>query len=309
MFLDGLAGVVMIMAGGVLYYPFTKVICKVTQTPLAEGYYDSMTNLWDNKEPVRMRLFYCIKEGMAHFVSKDENIYPYPVIWAVNGILFCVCVYLAVRLVKQCRSIGAVGWLLMIGLAAVLPFAANMMRLLNTSVHDLMVYAIWLLYLMPLLLWKWTAADKPSGRVYSLILVLLAFIVFADVQTNNAVYVKKEAESKATLALMTEIMTQVHQVEGYVPGKTGVTFIGQVSNVLQEVPGTEQLKGISGCNKSSAITYEGTYQAYFDNVMLQDVNVVFDGSIKEKREIAMMPSYPQKGYVKMVDDVVVIKLE
>ncbi|MCI8521668.1 MAG: hypothetical protein HFI62_00515 [Lachnospiraceae bacterium] len=308
-FRDGLAGIGMITAGGVIYYPFTKVVCKLTQTTLAEGYYDSMTNLWDNKEPVRMRLLYCLKEGMTHFMSKDENIYPYPIIWAANGILFCVCCYLAVRLVKQCHAMRAVGWLLMSGLVAALPFAANMMRLLNPSVHDLMVYAIWLLYLMPLLLWKWTAQGKSSGKIYSLILVVLSFLVFADVQTNNAVYVKKETESKATLALMTEIMAQVHQVEGYVPGKTGVTFIGQVSNVLREVPGTEPLKGISGCNKSCAITYEGTYQAYFDNVMLQDVKVIWDGSIQEKQEIALMPSYPRKGYVKMVDDIVVIKLE
>lgn len=308
-FRNGMVSVGMIAVGGILYYPFMKLVCKWTQTPLAEGYYDSVTNLWDNKEPVWMRLFYCLKEGMTHFVAKDESIYPYPVIWAVNGILFSICLYLVLRLIRQCRSMSMDGWLLLVLLAAVLPFAANMMRLLNTSVHDLMVYAIWFLYLIPLLLWKWTVHSKPKERIYSLVLILLSFVVFADIQTNNAVYVKKEIESKATSALMTEVMTQVGQVEGYVPGETGVTFVGQMSNVLQDLPGTERLKGISGCNKSSAITYEGTYQAYFDHVMLRNVKVVFDGSIPEKEEVQGMPAYPQKGYVKMVDNVVVVKLE
>lgn len=308
-FRNGMASVGMIAAGGALYYLLTKVICKLAKTPLAEEYYDSVTNLWDNKEPVWRRLVYCIKEGVTHFVSKDESIYPYQVIWAVNGILFGTCLYLMVLLLRQCRSMCVGGWLLLILLAATLPFAANMMRLLNTSVHDLMVYALWFLYLIPLLLWKWTAPARPVRRIYSLILVSLSFIVFANIQTNNAVYVKKEVESKATSALMTEIMTQVNQVEGYVPGETEITFVGEMSSVLREVPGTERLKGITGCNKSSAITYEETYQAYFDHVMLRDVKVIFDERLPEEEEVQMMPSYPQKGYVKMVNDIVVIKLE
>ena len=109
--------------------------------------------------------------------------------------------------------------------------------------------------------------------------------------------------------MMTEIMAEVEQTEGYEPGKTGITFVGQLSNLLQEVPGTERIKGISGCNKSSAITYEETYQAYFDYVMLRDVKVVFDGQIRGAQEVQRMPSYPQKGYVQRVEDVVVIKLE
>lgn len=308
-FQDGMASLGMLLSGGIVYYLFTKVMCSFMDTPLAEGYYDSVTNLWDNREPVWLRLRYCIKEEMTHFFSKDENIYPYPVIWAVNGILFALCLYLVVCLIKKYRSLGKGEWLLLILLVTALPFAANLMRLLNTDVHDLMVYAVWLLYLVPLLLLKWTAKEKPFTGLCGLVLFFLSFIVFANIQTDNAVYVKKEVESKATLSLMTEIMAEGEQTEGYEPGKTGITFVGQLSNLLQEVPGTERIKGISGCNKSSAITYEETYQAYFDYVMLRDVKVVFDGQIRGAQEVQRMPSYPQKGYVQRVEDVVVIKLE
>ena len=63
-----------------------------------------------------------------------------------------------------------------------------MMRLLNTSVHDLMVYAVWLLYLLPLLLWKWTSKENAADRtVHAFIVILLSFIVFSYIQTDNAV--------------------------------------------------------------------------------------------------------------------------
>lgn len=315
-FWDGVAGIGMIGVGGLLYYILTKAVCSLAGTPLAEGYYDSMTNLWDNRESVPHRMIACIKEGMTHFFAKDESIYPYPVIWAVDALLIFLCVCLFIRLVRQKDfwhgEVGKAEWLLFALLAGALPFAAYMMRLLNTAVHDLMVYAVWLLYLLPLLLWKRTARGTAGDRkIYCCIVAMLGFIIFEDIQTDNAVYVKKKVEAGATLSLMTEIMAQIDQTEGYVPGETPVTFVGQVSEILQEVPGTERVKGISGCNKTSAITYEGTYQAYFENVMLRDVEVVFgsDAGNLPEAEIARMPAYPQAGYVQLVGDVVVVKLQ
>ncbi len=308
-FQDGCAGVGMIAAGGIVYYFLMKLVCGMAETPLAEGEYDSLTNLWDNQEPVLRRLAACLKEAATHFFAKDENIYPYQAVWAVNLLIGCVCVYLAVRLVRQKRAVLQKGeWLLLVLLTAVLPFAAYMMRLLNPHVHDLMTYAVWLLYLIPLLLWKWTSGEKISDRKgYGVTVVLLFLIVFSYIQTDNAVYVKKEVESKATLSLMTEVMALVEQTEDYVPGETAVTFVGDISEVLQEIPGTDRVKGVSGCNKTAAITYKETYQPYFDHVMLRKVNVVFDGMTEEKPETAQMPSYPQEGYVQMVDQVVVVK--
>lgn len=155
-FRDGCAGVGMIAAGGIFYYFLMKLVCGLAGTPLAEGYYDSVTNLWDNQESIPKRLIYCLKEEITHFFAKDENMYPYQVVWIVNILIFGLCICLAALLVRQNRrGFGKGEWLLLVALAAVLPFAAYMMRLLNPHVHDLMTYAVWLLYLIPLLLWKW----------------------------------------------------------------------------------------------------------------------------------------------------------
>lgn len=329
-FWDGCASLGMIGVGGIVYYVLMKLVSGLVETPLAEGYYDSVTNLWDNAEPIRMRLHYCLKEAATHFFAKDENIYPYQAVWAVNILILGVCLCLVLLLVKRLWGSFAIrDWLLLLFLAAVLPFAAYMMRLLNPHVHDLMVYAVWLLYLLPLLLWRWVfgnadGKEQKAGeagkdrddkrrqgmsvgwKLYGATAVLLSFIIFSYIQTDNAVYVKKEVESKATLSLMTEVVAQIDQVQGYVPGETAVTFVGDISKVLQEIPGTDRVKGVSGCNKPTSITYPGTYQAYFDNILLRDVKVVFEGA-QEKPEVLEMPCYPQAGYVQMVDSVVVVK--
>lgn len=316
-FRDGMAGVGMLAAGGAGYYFLMKFVCALAGMPLAKGYYDSVTNLWDNRESVAERIVHCLKEEATHFFAKDENVYPYQLIWTVNCLIGCVCICLALRLVRQKRNEWSKGeWALLALLTVALPFAAYMMRLLNLHVHDLMVYSVWLLYLVPVLLGKWTVRGDGSIRrqrtavdtaFHAVTAVFLSFIIFSCIQTDNAVYVKKRVESEATLSLMTEAMTLVDQTEGYVPGETAVTFVGDIADVMQELPGTDRVKGISGCNKSAAITYKETYQAYFDHVMLRDVKVVFEDTVKEEAESLRMPAYPQAGYVQMVDQTVVVK--
>lgn len=100
-FWDGVSGAGMLAVGGGIYYILMKAVCRLAGTTLAEGYYDSVTNLWDNQENVWQRMVSCIKEELTHFLSKDENIYPYPIIWTVNILLFGVCACLATRLVRQ----------------------------------------------------------------------------------------------------------------------------------------------------------------------------------------------------------------
>lgn len=156
-FRDGMAGVGMLAAGGAGYYFLMKFVCALAGMPLAKGYYDSVTNLWDNRESVAERIVHCLKEEATHFFAKDENVYPYQLIWTVNCLIGCVCICLALRLVRQKRNEWSKGeWALLALLTAALPFAAYMMRLLNLHVHDLMVYSVWLLYLVPVLLGKWT---------------------------------------------------------------------------------------------------------------------------------------------------------
>lgn len=325
-FRDGCAGIGMLIAGGIVYYVLMKIVCGLVETPLAEGYYDSVTNLWDNQEPVIQRLRYCLQEAATHFFAKDENIYPYQVVWGVNILILAACFCLVFCLLRKIwGSFTWREWGLLLLLAAALPFAAYMMRLLNPHVHDLMVYSVWLLYLLPVLLWKWvffgeereevSAADSggrkgtaAAGYFYGVLAVSLSFIIFSYIQTDNAVYVKKEVESKATLSLMTEVMSEVDRMEGYVPGETPVTFVGDIAKVLQALPGTDRVKGVSGCNKPTSITYPGTYQAYFDHILLRDVRVDFDGAPnQEDEEVMQMPAYPQTGYVKLVDQSVVVK--
>ena len=308
-FQDGCAGAGMIAAGGIVYYILMLLSSILSYVPLLEGKHDSVTNLWDNQETILQRALYCLKEAITHFFAKDENIYPYPVIWAANFLIGCVGICLAVCLVRQIRGELQKGeWLLLALLVVALPFAAYMVRLLNPYVHDLMVYSVWLLYMFPILLSKWTyKCNWRWGKYSGAVVILISFILFSLIQTDNAVYVKKRVESEATLSLMTEVMAEVERTEGYVPGETELIFAGDITKILRPMPGMDRIKGISGNNKPTAIVDPNIYQEYFNHVMLRKANFIYEKDAGKWQEVQKMPAYPQAGYVRMVDGIVVVK--
>lgn len=308
-FRDGCVGAGMVGVSGIVYYLLMKISSSLSVVPLLEGKHDSVTNLWDNQETILQRVVYCLKEAVTHFFAKDENIYPYPVVWAANFLIGCASLCLVVCLVRKLRGELKTGeWLLMALLVAVLPFAAYLVRLLNPYVHDLMVYSVWLLYLLPILLSRWTyQCNGRWGRYSGAIVILLSFILFSYIQTDNAVYVKKQVESEATLSLMTEVMSEVERTEGYVPGETELIFVGDITQILQPLPGMERITGISGTNKPTAIVDPNIYQEYFNHVMLRKANFVYEEDAKKWTEVQEMPAYPQAGYVRMLDGTVVVK--
>lgn len=309
-FRDGCAGAGMVGASGIVYYILMKISSSLSAVPLLEGKHDSVTNLWDNQETILQRVFYCLKEALTHFFAKDENIYPYPMVWAANFLIGCASLCLAVCLIRKIGGELKKGdWLLLVLLLAALPFASYLVRLLNPYVHDLMVYSVWLLYLLPLLLRKWTDKRvwRGVGGCCAAIVVLLSFILFSYIQTDNAIYVKKQVESEATLSLMTEVMSEVERTDGYVPGETGIIFVGDITEVLRPMPGMNRIKGISGNNKPTAIVDPNIYQEYFNHVMLRKANFIYEEEARKWPEVQKMPSYPQAGYVRVLDGTVVVK--
>lgn len=141
-----------------------------------------------------------------------------------------------------------------------------------------------------------------GGKYSGIIVALIAFVLFSYIQTDNVVYVKKRVESEATLSLMTEVMSEVERTEGYVPGETEIIFVGDITEVLRPMSGMDRIYGISGNNKPTAIVDPDIYQEYFNNVMLRKANFIYEAGAGKWSDVQTMPTYPQAGYVRMLDD-------
>jgi hypothetical protein len=210
-------------------------------------------------------------------------------------------------------------------LAALLPLGMHMIYVLTGGiVHDLMVYAIWLFYLLVLLFTDWVARSgmqsestvrKRLCRIPQWLCMGMIFVIlYGNVQTANVLYLEKDLEQDANLAIMNRIVYRMETVEGYETGITPVVFVRSEQPASEQIiPGFERYRSITGMHAATVASNTEDYRlrAYFWTMMNYPANIpgsdVFQRMQADPRAKAM-PAYPNQGSVAMIDDVLVVKI-
>ena len=205
-------------------------------------------------------------------------------------------------------------------LEILLPFAMNLTYFLakGEGVHELMVYSIWLAHVFALILLSRTGEPGTFGRDVCLGAgcLMVALVLWQNIQLSNAAYMKKDMEARSTLSDMTRVVAQMEQREDYVFGETPVAFVGAF-NLYGSTPEYTSVKPIMGLGESGAIPtdfasyYYDAYKTYFDYVLNYPLvfceNAVRD-ELAQSQQVQDMPAFPDKGYMQMIDGVLVVRM-
>lgn len=303
-FRNGLFAIAMVLFGAVIYFILMKTVLAVTGVTIQTGSHNTLDQLWTYNESIIMRVVNCLKITIECFFSKVYVIYPKRIIVFCNILLFAIGFLILCMQIKNAKPALATILLLALLLLAA-PFAANIIRLVN-SVHDLMLYAVWLLYLLPILLLdrgaKYLKAD--SLPVIACVFFLFVLCSFAQVQTANLIYVEKEMQYDAALSIMTTVMHDIETQDGYIEGETPVLMLGKPEYFLVDLPERYRFRDILLIQQRSPITY--TLQEYFRTVLQRNVLVIDENSPLVPAVLPVTTPYPSKDYIAMVDGVIVI---
>lgn len=324
-FVQGMKAVGMLILGGGLYYILTKVALRLAGTELSTEGYNTLDNV----------LF--LTPATIVPLTKEAYINVYKVLMAVNSpyprrivsrmtrvLLLVVTAGLVFRL--SSRKVQPMSKLLSVVLVVLLPLGMNLSHILSMGLsHDLMVYAVWLFYLQVLLLvqrlTKWVKeylaahgkAETCASWLEKICMVLVAVLLYSNVQVANAVYLKKDQEYDATLSYMTRVVSRLENFEGYDPWETTVVFVGTPKQMLEAIPGFERYYRMTGNWKTNTFkaNERGRYRAYFDYVLVDQVLLAEEdvwNDMQTDHRVVEMPSYPEDGCIAMIDDVLVFKL-
>ena len=300
------------IVGGAMYYIGLKAVLFTTGVSYSQDSYNSVSNAWTNTEPIKDRVVACWQQLKLAFSKMPGYVYPSQLPRLINLLLLVVagvclmgCI---VRLSKKKHSLGRI--LTVAAFVVLLPFSMNGARLLNQAVHILMSYSYWLGYVFVFCIAVVFMEPHKIKCLERLTAVLLCGIVFMNIQTANACYVKKTIEQEATLSVMTRVVDRIESLDGYEAGYTPVAFIGIPAHYLNNYEPFDGLESIMGLNTNAAITYPRGYTQYFQMIMRVDVNVVYnlaDYGMDEAESIKDMPNFPAKDSVQMKNGVVLVK--
>lgn len=238
-----------------------------------------------------------------------------PVSFLVNGcVVFCLLlmmIYLAVVNKLNWKSIG-----LLLLLVCAAPFAMNLAQILAQGFsHSLMDYAMWLTYVLALLLGE--ACRRRMGPVKALSAASCLFvcvILWNNVITANVLYMKRTLEFDSTQLAFNRILDDLEEQDFYVYQESNVIFAGSQRDLFTTTIDYARYEALAGMSINNSIgpTEPDFYRAYFDYVLRYPINLVDDleqwQSISLEPAVREMPRYPQPGYIQQIGDLVVIKL-
>lgn len=300
------------LLGGGVYYGGLRLALAATGTELAQGQGNSLINLFRYSGPICERLYETFRRVefyMIEFSGYAHSVYFTTAVGVLMMITVTVCfVWLIGLLIKRKASAGNVITALLFFL--MLPFAMNLMRLLNSYIHLLMFYAFWLAYIITFTLAKELSERKNTAVFERTAAFLLCCVIFMNIQTANAVYVKKTTEHQATLSVMTRVVDRVETQPGYERGVTPVAFIGVPQAYFSDFAPYDKIQRLTGTDMSGSITYYSIYGVYIPMLLRTDMNIADRGTavaVAASEEVAAMPLFPAAGSVRTVDGIVVVK--
>ncbi len=318
-FKKGLKAIVMLIFGGILYFIAIKIICFLTNISLLSGNYNSLDTIFHMTIP---EILYAGIYGYIYTcyqILSVVSLYSNAFIVVIHLSMIIIAGIIILLRVFQ-KEIHIKEKILTLFLIALLPVGMNIcFVLMGGSSHDLMHYAIWLVYLFILLIAWWTVEYYDAlkvnqrKRICSVLVGLVVVILWSNVQVANAAYLKKDIEQDANLSYFTRILYLMESYDGYITGETPVVFVGKPSTLLNEVPGFESVYGITGSSDYYVlpVSERSYYQAYFSYILLNSA-VMADTDTWEMMqynyEVYTMSSYPYDNCIKMIDGVLVVKL-
>ena len=172
-----------------------------------------------------------------------------------------------------------------------------------------MYYAFNLFYVFVLLLTFKNADMLKINKILKLLsVILVAIVLFGNVRLANLTYMIKEQQSDATLSYFTSVASKMDEIEGYKQGETKVCFFAADHKLLPwGYEGVENIFGMSGGFLQNQDFYIYYYR-YFEYYLMRCDWIVPQEDVKNMEFVNQMPSYPEKGCMQFVDDILVVKL-
>ena len=217
-----------------------------TNTELAQGGYNNITNIRSNDESWGRCLYQSLEKFLSHFFSRKHTLVWDPRLTVATNTIVTIATFTLFIILSIKRRLSPQVFVTIIIFAPCSVFFVNLVRLINQTTHDLMHYAFWLLYLMPILFLSAFSDDKdasPSSHntvQYCLTLTASSFIavacvitiMFNNIRVSNVVLLDRTIRYNATQSLATEILTRVDELPGYNEGETKVAFAGNLDGQL-----------------------------------------------------------------------------
>lgn len=310
----GVQAALMVLAGGIMYYVSMHIVLSYTQYTLFEGTYNSLSQMSTLSLSVLPELF--MQQYAAWwkwFANPKTVLVSSKIVAAANIVLLLIGAVVLVFVVcrKELR-IAQKGFLLFMVL--LLPVAMNITFILSQgTAHDLTRYTYIFLYVLLIVFIEYgseqISGHKWTGPARYICIGMIGIFLWGGVQTANTIYLQKTMVHMSTYTHMTNVLHDMQQ-EGFSAKDTPILTVGELP--IEYMAGFERVERITGVSYSNSITKDTrSFKSYFRYILGEPIEYCSEeqrAAVVQDPSYAEMPAYPEEGYIQMIQDVMVIRL-
>lgn len=197
-----------------------------------------------------------------------------------------------------------------------IPLSTNVMLLISSEVqyHMLMRHAWCILFMAPFIIYEAYKEKFPAKKEILFAewgLVIAIFLVTWNyVLLDNIAYFNMNFRYEKTYAHCIELREQIKAMEDY-DRHLRLAFVGSYSKIFKTEGVEDLLEPMTGMKGAKVTSTTRLYIPFFQNYLGEDVEGVTpeeELALKENPTFIDMPVYPDAGSIRIIDDVIVVKL-
>lgn len=302
-------------AGIVLYFVILKILLAFFSKSLLN--YQGLNDAASLSSVDIKASLYCIKETfLSYFFHSTKGISVFSVL---NGIIFIftLCFYIAYG-VKKCLFASFVKVIILCGLGFCMILGSSCLAFLNASIdyHNLMLMGYCVFYVFFIIIYERGSGfgDKFQCTKKWVVLVLSGILIFNQVVIANVSYHKAQIAYEKSYGVVVRIADRIEQLPDYSDADK-ILVIGSLEG--SEAYSVELPPDITGITDGYIVRADD--ETVGQSVLCSTLNdycgmnySFLAGKEKtdmmQKKEIKDMAVWPSAGCVRIVDDIVVIKL-
>ncbi len=313
-FMTGLRSVILILISGMIYYVCLKAVWNYTGIAPA----NSVNGLVKMKQLTIPTLISFIGRAWKHtfYYLFESPLIAHKTIskWLYRGLgVFSLAGIVLIVLKKRINKHAII---MLVFLLLFMPLGMNVVYVLSQGFkHSLMTYSFSFFSVFSVMVYDILELDGIFQTKAKLIVPLMCSVLLLNhVLFANQLYIRNDLHSQAGIAFMTRLIGRMETTEGYKVGETPVLILG----LVDENPSDYENKSFAfandplvGTSHHLAVSYYGTYQPFFNYVVGYPIKLIPLSEVNDylnNPDIQSMPIYPAEGSLKMVNDVMVIRL-
>lgn len=306
------AGVVIV--SGVVYYILQGLVLQYYHLDPADSY-NGLSRLFNYENTGILKLL--LKTwvyGLRY--AADVSVYHHAISLGLYLCTALYAVYTFVRIIRN-KQFRKKEWCLLVWILVMMPFGINLVYFLSNGLkHGVMKYPFVLYYGLMFMVMDMAEPDLPVVRkqVYTAVNLAFCLLMVNHFIFANQFYLKKHLDYETTQQVVTRMINRMEETEGFVVGETPIAILGYIDDsplARNRFKRSENQDYSGGPGHPFSFSYTDSVQSYFNYVANYPNKIIGEPlltEIEDWPEVSELPVFPAEGSVKMIRDVMVIRL-